>query len=93
MASDEYDFVTRWQVEGSIQEVSDILEDVDSLVRWWPLVYLDVTVFDPGDENNVGKVVGLYTKGWLPYTLRWQFRVTESNAPNGFALKASGDFD
>lgn len=93
MASDEYHFVTRWQVEGSIQEVSDILEDVDSLVRWWPSVYLHVKTLEPGDEINLGKVVGLYTKGWLPYTLRWQFRVTESNAPYGFALTASGDFD
>ena len=93
MASDEYHFVTRWQVEGSIQEVSDILEDVDSLVRWWPSVYLYVKTLEPGDEINLGKVVGLYTKGWLPYTLRWQFRVTESNAPYGFALTASGDFD
>jgi hypothetical protein len=40
----------------------------------------------------VGKVVALYTKGWLPYTLRWQFRVTESRHPYGFTLEAWGDF-
>jgi hypothetical protein len=34
----------------------------------------------------------LYTKGWLPYTLRWQFRVTEAQKPLGFSLEASGDF-
>lgn len=28
----------------------------------------------------------------MPYTLRWQFRVTESNYPHGFALEAWGDF-
>jgi hypothetical protein len=39
----------------------------------------------------VGKRVSLYTKGWLPYTLRWQFRVTESS-PSGFTLVAEGDF-
>ena len=32
-----------------------------------------------------------HTKGWLPYTLRWQFRVTEVH-PAGFTLVASGDF-
>jgi hypothetical protein len=37
-------------------------------------------------------VVSLYTKGWLPYTLRWQFRVTEVRPPDGFALEAWGDF-
>jgi hypothetical protein len=40
----------------------------------------------------MGKVVDLYTKGWLPYTLRWQFRVTETRYPNGFTLEAWGDF-
>jgi hypothetical protein len=38
-------------------------------------------------------VIDLYTKGWLPYTLRWQFRVTESRYPYGFTLEAWGDFN
>ena len=51
------------------------------------VVYLDVEVKAAGYDDGVGKVVGLYTKGWLPYTLRWQFRVTASDPPNGFALQ------
>ncbi|MBO0880967.1 MAG: hypothetical protein J2P17_11615, partial [Mycobacterium sp.] len=27
----------------------------------------------------------------LPYTLRWQFRVTDRQPPHGFSLEASGD--
>ncbi len=76
-----------------MEEVSDILGDVASLARWWPSVYLNVYILNPGDEHGVGKVVNLYTKGWLPYTLRWQFRVTESRYPYGFTLEAWGDFD
>ena len=93
MAKNEHHFITHWQVEGDVQEVSDILEDVPSLTRWWPSVYLDVDILEPGDESGVGKVVGLYTKGWLPYRLRWQFRVTESRAPYGSTLEAWGDFN
>ena len=89
----EYHFITHWQVEGTVEEVSDILEDVESLVRWWPSVYLDVKVLEPGGERGVGKLVSLYTKGWLPYTLRWQFRVTESRYPYGYTLQAWGDFE
>lgn len=63
MAKNEHHFITHWQVEGDVQEVSDILEDVPSLTRWWPSVYLDVDILEPGDESGVGKVVGLYTKG------------------------------
>jgi hypothetical protein len=60
-------------------------------VRWWPSVYLDVKQLAPGDTRGVGQVVDLYTKGWLPYTLRWQFRVTAVHE-DCFPLVASGDF-
>ncbi|HVG21171.1 MAG TPA: SRPBCC family protein [Blastocatellia bacterium] len=92
MPSNDYHFVTRWRVEGTVSEVADILKDAASLPRWWPSVYLDVQVLEQGDENGIGKIVSLYTKGWLPYTLRWQFRVTELHYPHGFSLEALGDF-
>jgi hypothetical protein len=56
-------------------------------------VYLNAEELEPGDAEGVGRVISLYTKGWLPYTLRWQFRVTESRFPYGFTLEAWGDFD
>ncbi len=92
MASNDYHFITHWCVQGALKEVSDIIGDARELTRWWPSVYLDVRVLEPGDEHGLGKVVSLYTKGWLPYTLRWDFRVT-SVQRDGFALVASGDFD
>jgi hypothetical protein len=93
MPSNEYHFVTVWRPEETVNEVADILQDAQSLARWWPSVYLDVKQLDPGEEDGTGKVVSLYTKGWMPYTLRWQFRVVESNYPHGFSLQAFGDFD
>jgi hypothetical protein len=94
MAASDYHFVTRWRLEATIEEVSAILSHAEDLPRWWPSVYLDVEVLDPGDpRSSVGKLTVLLTKGWLPYTLRWQFRVTESRKPHGFTLAASGDFE
>ena len=90
--SNSYHFVTKWRLQGTAEAVSDVLGDPVDLVRWWPSVYLDVRELEPGDESGVGKVVSLYTKGWLPYTLRWRFRVTEAKPPHGFALEAWGDF-
>jgi hypothetical protein len=92
MASNDFHFITTWRVRSTVKEVSDILGNGPDLVRWWPSVYLEVKELEPGDENGIGKVIDLYTKGWLPYTLRWQFRVTESNYPYGFRLEAWGDF-
>jgi hypothetical protein len=87
-ASNEYTFVTRWRVQSTLAEISEILGDPLGLARWWPAVYLDVDVADePG-----GRVVSVFTTGWLPYTLRWQFRVTDDRAPRGFSLEAWGDF-
>lgn len=37
--------------------------------------------------------VELLTKGKLPYTLHWFFRVSDSRLPHGFAIEAWGDFD
>lgn len=39
-----------------------------------------------------GKLSACTRRGWLPYTLRWQFRVTEVSYPEGYALEAWGDF-
>lgn len=91
--SNNYQFITHWRMQSSCQEISEILGDAPDLVRWWPSVYLDVQELEPGDENGIGKVVRLHTKGWLPYTLRWQFRVTENRQPYGFTLEAWGDFN
>ncbi|MBZ0286242.1 MAG: SRPBCC family protein [Anaerolineae bacterium] len=92
MASNDYHFVTHWRVQAPIQEVVDILSDAESLPRWWPSVYLEVRELRKGDSSGIGKRIALHTKGWLPYTLRWQFDVTESNPPHGFTLVANGDF-
>ena len=85
----DYHFITRWRLEAKIEEVSDILSDPLTLPRWWPSVYLDVKEIKPG---NVGRVIDLFTKGWLPYTLRWRFTITKSTPPRGFELEAEGDF-
>jgi hypothetical protein len=90
--SNEYHFVSHWRVAGSVQEVSDVLGEAEALPRWWPSVYLGVRVREPGDERGIGKVVALHTRGRLPYTLRWSFRVVESRAPFGYAIEAWGDF-
>ena len=92
MASNSYHFITHWRVQSNVEEVMNILSNAGDLVRWWPAVYLDVKTLEPGDEHGLGKVVSLYTKGWLPYTLRWSFRVTDVR-PDGFTLAAWGDFD
>ena len=90
MAAD-YEFRTVWRVAGTVDEVRDVLADGRSLPRWWPAVYLSVSTVREGDESGLGGEIALFTKGWLPYTLRWTLRVTEPITTTGYALTASGD--
>lgn len=77
---------------GTVQEVADVLDVPQELPRWWPEVYLSVARLVPGGEHNVGGVFDFRTRGWLPYTLRWQMTV-ESVVPNRrFVIRADGDF-
>ncbi len=93
MSANDYHFVTHWRAAGTVQEVSDVLGNAADLTRWWPSVYLAVKELEAGGAGGVGRVVELDTKGWLPYTLHWYFRVTESRQPFGFSLEAWGDFE
>lgn len=87
-----YHFITHWKVKATCEEVDAIIGDAEGLSRWWRSVYLDTKVTAPGDANDIGKKVELYTKGWLPYTLRWNFIVVENKKPYGFTINAFGDF-
>ena len=88
----EYHFVTTWRVQGTTGEVADVLRNPLDLAHWWPAVYLAVKELEPPDEQGLNQRVRLHTKGWLPYTLRWDLRVTSSRYPEHFAIEATGDF-
>jgi len=91
----DYQFLTVWRVAGTIDEVMAILGDDDyaAVARWWPSVYLTVTQVEAGGAGGLGRVLDLYTKGWLPYTLRWTLRVTEPLTDRGYAVEATGDLN
>ena len=91
MSSNEYHFITHWRVNGTVREVMEILGDAKDLARWWPSVYLDVKQLKPGGENGLGAEISLYTKGYLPYTLRWDFRVSEVELGH-MRIEAHGDY-
>ena len=48
---------------------------------------------EPGGEHGIGKLISLRAGGWLPYTLRINFRTVESRYPYGFSMEATGDLE
>ena len=88
-----YHFITRWRVEGTCGEVADVLGDPLAFPRWWPAVYLEVQPIEPPDARGLGRRVSVVSKGFLPYTIRWESQTTESRYPHGFTIGARGDLD
>ena len=89
--SRRYHFRTVWRVAGTVPEVMAVMDDVDSMPRWWPSVYLSVNRLEDGGTDGVGRRIGLRTTGWLPYTLRWVSTLTEPVTERGFAITTAGD--
>ena len=92
MSQNEYHFITRWRMEGDIAEVYEILSNPLDYPDWWRGIYLRVVELESGDESGVNQVVAFEMRGWLPYTLQWHLRCTETQKPYGFASESSGDF-
>jgi hypothetical protein len=93
MPDNAYHFVDRWRVEADVKEVADILEDALSLPRWWGSVYFEVKEIEAGEKQGLGKLISLRAGGWLPYTLRINFRTVAANYPHGFTMDATGDLE
>ena len=94
MPTAEYRFIDRWRVEAGVAEVADIIEDALSLPCWWGSVYFEVNELEPGeDKHGIGKLISVRAGGWLPYTLRIDFRTVESRYPHGFTMDATGDLE
>jgi cytochrome P450 len=92
MTAGDYHYVSHWRVRGTVDEVTAVFNEPRELPRWWPAVYLEVNVLDPGDENQLGYTCECVSKGFLPYTIRWRSTTTEVRRPYGFTIAADGDF-
>lgn len=88
----EYHIKSRWTLQATREEVAAIFIDGTSLARWWPSTWLCVDVLENGEAMGAGRVYGVRTKGWYPYTLRFRFRIDEAQYPERFSLVCWGDF-
>ncbi len=92
MSTNDYHIVTHWRVQAKCEEVYETFMEPGGLARWWPSVYLCITPVEPGDAQGIGAVNDFYTKGWLPYTIRWRLRVASAVYPESITIEAQGDF-
>lgn len=87
-----YDFLSRWRIEDApLSLVADVLEDTRSLPRWWPELFKEVRIVQPGGSHALGQVAACACRARLPYTLRFIYTVVEERYPNGSTIESSGD--
>src|SRR5437660_1762581 len=91
--NNEYHFVTHWQIRGTPDEVYELISKPLNYPIWWPSVYLATTPIAAAETNAAQPRTRYHTKGWLPYTLRWESAVTEAIPPRRLVIRATGDFD
>ena len=84
---------TRWELEASPQEVYGLIADAPSYPRWWPSVFLEARVLEPGDDDGVGRLVEVSTATFLPFPIRWRYRVNAVRLPSHLAVETSGDLE
>lgn len=92
MKANEYRFVDRWRIRGTVEEITEIFRDGEGFTRWWPSVYLKLKKTKTGLPDGTGDSIEALVKGWLPYTLHLFFTTTETYHPHGFAMDVTGDF-
>jgi hypothetical protein len=92
MPANEYEFLTEWHVAAPRELIYEILKEGQDYPRWWPEVYLKADFEPSGREDHVGDRVQFFTKGWLPYRLRWTAEVVRHSKPHTIEIKATGDF-
>ena len=93
MAGTDYHLFTRWELEATPREVFDLIADASSYPQWWPSVFLEARIVEPGDELGVGRVVEVRTAAHLLFALRWRYRVTSVRPSERMAVETSGDLD
>lgn len=91
MKEREYRIVSNWVLEGNSDHIFEMISSTEHISSWWPSVFLRSELVVPGDENLIGKVVRLHSKGWLPYTFQLMVRIDECQLPGRIVARTWGE--
>lgn len=86
----EYRFVTVWELPAPVDRVWAELLDVDAWPTWWR-GFERVELVRGGDEDGLGSVRDLVTRGRLPYRLRYRLEVVRVEPLRLIDAVSSGD--
>ncbi|MCA1689833.1 MAG: SRPBCC family protein [Actinobacteria bacterium] len=88
----DYKFLTTWCVDAPVEQVWGILNETESYPEWWKGVQA-VELLREGDDQGVGQVSRFSWRSVLPYTLRFDMRVTRVERPHLIEGQATGELE
>ncbi|MDK1373734.1 MULTISPECIES: SRPBCC family protein [unclassified Sinorhizobium] len=71
MPSTEFNLVTEWTIDASVEDVWRVLNAPETWPEWWPSVK-EVTLLREGDEDGIGAVHRMKWSTALPYDLSFE---------------------
>jgi uncharacterized protein YndB with AHSA1/START domain len=88
----EYQFVTRWHIAAPIEQVWNAITHSKDWHLWWSAVD-SVVELEAGEPGGLGNVRRFVWKTPLSYTLAFDTRVTQIQAPVMMEAIATGDVE
>jgi hypothetical protein len=88
----DYQFLTTWCIDGSIEAAFDLLSDTAGYPSWWKGVR-SVQLLEPGGENSIGERSHFEWRSVLPYSLGFELRVTQVRRPHLLQAHATGELE
>jgi len=73
----KYSFVTRWQLNASLQEVWDAIYNSLEWPQWWKGA-VSVIEIEKNDENGINGIRNYTWRSALPYKLNFNMRLIEN---------------
>ena len=87
-----YNFLTTWCLAAPVESVWDVVSASERYPEWWGGVR-SVTALEPGGQDGLGALWRLEWRSRLPYSLRFDMRVTRAERPHLLEGHARGDIE
>ena len=88
----QYRFLSTWCIDAPMEAIFELLNDSVGYPRWWKGVR-SVEVLEGGDELAVGERHRFEWRSVLPYSLRFDMRVTRVERPYLIEGHATGELE
>jgi hypothetical protein len=86
----QYSFITKWQIKAPLGKVWDAIDKGEDWPIWWKGAE-QTEIIDNGNIDGTGKTIRYKWKSFLPFTLSFDFKITDRELYKKISGEATGD--